>query len=112
MRASVTSDPSAFASKAAPGAPYHFVGTSDPSSLWAFGFHRATRLGGYHELARTLASDASQALVLAAGRFWSERKSGTEVVTPADAAVLDRVRVLWERRMGGATWHLLTNAPP
>ncbi len=93
--------------KEAPGAPYFIAGTSDPSSLWAFGFARAGSISDHRTLAKTLASGAPRALVLAKGAFWTDRKSRA---SPADLAALDRVRVLWERRVSGYTWHLLTNA--
>jgi 4-amino-4-deoxy-L-arabinose transferase-like glycosyltransferase len=102
------------ARREAPGAPFHVARTSDPSSLWAFGFDRVeSRVDDYPALARVLAPDAPRALILAKGSFWTKRPDAAQR-TDADRdvhAALDRVRVLWERRVSGTTWHLLTNAP-
>jgi 4-amino-4-deoxy-L-arabinose transferase-like glycosyltransferase len=93
----------------APGAAFHVAGTSDPSALWAFGFHRTGYIDDHATLAATLAPDAPRALVLAKGNFWTRRAA---LAKAEDLPKINRARVLWERRVGAATWHLLTNAPP
>ena len=101
----------AVARREAAGAAFSVAGTSDLSPLWSFGpegFDRAGVLDDLPALARALAPDAPRAVVLVKGRFWTDRAT---LADPATAAALDRVRVLWERRVSGYTWHLLTNAP-
>ena len=105
-------DAATVAKREAPLASYAYAGTADPSSLWAMGFSRATQIVEYAPLVARLAPDAPKALVLAKGRFWTDRTNPQRKVAAADLAALERVRVLWERRVGGETWHLLTNALP
>lgn len=102
-------DAGVVARREAPDGPFYIAGSSDPSPLWALGYRRAVFLKDHAALASTLAPDAPRAIVFAKGGHWTRRAT---LATPEDRLVLDRARVLWERRVGRATWHLLTNAPP
>ena len=105
-------DAAVVAHREVPGAPISYAGTADNSALtlWSMGVPRVGRIDDPTTLAKTLAADAPPALVLVKGRFWTDRADASQGALPANLAVLDRARVLWERRVGGDTWHLVTNA--
>jgi 4-amino-4-deoxy-L-arabinose transferase-like glycosyltransferase len=97
--------------RAAPGAPLASAGFADASVLWGFRRDRLLQLGNRHEAAAAelLAPGAPQRLLLAKAKHWRE---GIERAAPAQRAVLERARVLWERPIGGTRFVLVTNAPP
>ena len=99
-------DAVAIARREAPNASFYVAGTSDPSSLWNFGYDRVGFIADHAALARVRTNGPARVLVLAKGRFWTDRAS---LAKPEDLPALDMLRVLWERRVNGSTWHLLTD---
>ena len=93
---------------ARPDAALAIWGFSDRSVLWWFPHRRLEHLGvhTYDRAAAALAPDAPPVLVLAKAKNHRER---VRRATPADRAVLDRARVVWEGPVGGTTYVLLTN---
>jgi len=94
---------------ARPDADLAIWGFSDRSVLWWFPHRRLDHLGvhTYAEAAAALAPDAPPRLVLAKAKNYRER---TRRASPAERALLDGARVVWEGPVGGTSFVLLTNA--